>query len=183
MSPTQDARRCRRCGVEPGGTDRLADQADAAGLCSDCRLDVPSSDAVNRAHGAPNGAEAAGTEAFRPEEQVMPAPSRGRTLVLHREVVKDLIAAAYRVLTTRHFRDCAGNPADPESSALQALLDGIDAAEGRSPRHVVHCRACDTAPHNGLKHGADSSLGAVGAPCHVPGCRCSGYRPCYLKVA
>ncbi len=96
---------------------------------------------------------------------------------------KDLISAAYRVLTNRHFRDCAGNPADPESSALQALLDGIDAIEGRRPRHVVHCQACDAGPHNGLKHGSGQSLGAVGAPCQVPGCRCPGYRPCYRESA
>jgi hypothetical protein len=102
------------------------------------------------------------------------APSRG---------VTDLVAAAYRVLTSRSFRDCAGNPTDPESGALQSLLDGIDAVEGSGPRHVVHCQACDAAPHNGLKHGAGSSLGAVGAPCQAPGCRCPGYRPFHPERA
>ncbi len=34
--------RCTRCGVELTATGRLADQAHAEGLCSDCWLDVPS---------------------------------------------------------------------------------------------------------------------------------------------
>jgi len=109
--------------------------------------------------------------------------ARERRLEVASQGVTDLIAAAYRVLTNRSFRDCAGNPADPESGALQALLDGIDAVEGRGPRHIVHCQACEVAPHNGLKHGAGSSLGAPGAACHVPGCRCPGYRPCHLEDA
>jgi hypothetical protein len=133
--------RCSRCGVDLLPTGRLAKQALAAGLCSDCWLQSPS------------------------------------------QAVKDLVAAAYRVLTNRNFSGCAGNASDPESSALQALLDGIDAVERRSPRHVVQCRACDSAPHNGLKHGTGSSLGSVGEPCHVPGCRCPGYQPCHLETA
>ncbi|MFL5248053.1 MAG: hypothetical protein ACJ79V_09525 [Myxococcales bacterium] len=102
------------------------------------------------------------------------APARG---------VTDLVAAAYRILATRSFRDCAGDPTDPESGALQSLLDGIDALEGGGPRHVVHCQACSTAPHNGLKHSAGSSLGAVGAACQVPGCRCPGYHPAHVEDA
>jgi len=96
---------------------------------------------------------------------------------------EELISVAYRVLATPHFRACAGNPADPESIALQALLDGIDAIEGPGPRHVVHCQACDAGPHNGLKHGTGPSLGAVGAPCQAPGCHCTGYRPCHRGPA
>jgi hypothetical protein len=91
------------------------------------------------------------------------------------------VAAAYQVLTSHSFRDYAGNPADPESGALQALLDGIATVEGSGPRHVVHCQACSTEPHNGLKHGEGSSLGALGATCQVPGCGCPGYRPRCLE--
>jgi hypothetical protein len=53
--------------------------------------------------------------------------------------VKDLVAAAYRLLTTRSFRDSAGNPADPESGALQGLLDAVAAVEGSGACHVVQC--------------------------------------------
>ena len=88
----------------------------------------------------------------------------------------DLIAAAYRVLATRTFSEYVGNPTDPESGALQALLDAVSAAEGSPTRYVVHCQACPS-PHSGLKHGAGPTLGAVGAPCTVPGCSCPGYRP------
>ena len=88
-----------------------------------------------------------------------------------------LVAAAYRVLHTRAFRDVAGNPSDPESRALQVLLDAVCSAEKSPARFVVHCQACPAVPHGGLKHGTGSTLGALRAPCNVPGCICPGYSP------